>query len=169
VLLQKPIPGQVVRGFTHASMTPNTPHLSKLPPDILLFSHPFSRHNRYIIQAYLKQEKELADVFMSYDSRDRERIRALVELLESNGVTVWWDRQISVGSSFHREIEQQLALARCVVVVWSENLISSDWVRNEATDGLERDLLVPARIDDVKVRYRQVKSPELIESVDEYL
>jgi len=58
--------------------------------------------------------------------------RPCSQLLEGEGFSVWWDRQIRTGASFDREIEQELASASCVVVVWSRSSIDSDWVREEA-------------------------------------
>ena len=92
----------------------------------------------------------MADVFVSYASEDRDRIIRIVEAIEQSGFTVWWDRRISLGNSFDREIERELDAARCVVVVWSTTSIGSDWVRNEAQEGLERGILVPLLIDDVR-------------------
>ena len=92
----------------------------------------------------------MANVFISYASEDRERIRPLVEAIEGAGFSVWWDTRIGTGSSFDREIERELDATDCVVVIWSERSIESDWVRAEATEALERQILVPAIIDDIR-------------------
>jgi len=92
----------------------------------------------------------MADVFISYATEDRERVEPIVEAIERAGFSVWWDRRIGLGSSFDREIERELDSARCVLVVWSANSIESDWVRNEAQEGLDRSVLVPLLIDDVR-------------------
>ena len=92
----------------------------------------------------------MADIFLSYASEDRERIEPLVEHLASHGWSVWWDRELVAGASFDEKIEQALDTARCVVVVWSENAVTSRWCRAEATEGLERGILVPASIDDAR-------------------
>jgi TolB-like protein/Flp pilus assembly protein TadD len=89
----------------------------------------------------------MADIFLSYASEDRDRIEPLVEHLASHGWSVWWDRELVAGQSFDEKIEQALDTARCVVVVWSENAVTSRWCRAEATEGLERGILVPASID----------------------
>ena len=34
----------------------------------------------------------MADIFVSYASDDRDRVQSLVEALEAEGWTVWWDR-----------------------------------------------------------------------------
>ncbi len=56
------------------------------------------------------------DVFMSYASEDRERVRPLVDALKVRGWSVWWDREIVPGDAFEARIERALADARCVVV-----------------------------------------------------
>jgi len=90
------------------------------------------------------------DVFISYSREDRSRVEPLVAALQTHGWDVWWDRRIEAGSTFDREIEAALADAHCIVVVWSRRSIESDWVRAEATDGLERRILVPLMLDDVR-------------------
>jgi pimeloyl-ACP methyl ester carboxylesterase len=105
----------------------------------------------------------MADVFLSYASEDRERVRPLVEALETAGFTVWWDRRLDLGTSFDREIEQNLALASCVMVVWSTNSVESDWVREEADDGLNRGVLVPVQIDECQLPlgFRRTQAAQL--------
>ncbi len=90
-----------------------------------------------------------ADIFVSYASSDRERVRPLVEALQLRGWSVWWDNEITPGADFQRRIEQALAEARCVLVVWTAESVNSQWVRNEARIGMERQMLVPAMLDKV--------------------
>jgi TolB-like protein len=44
-------------------------------------------------------------------------------------------------------LEAELPIAKCVVVVWSENSIRSRWVKTEAMEALERECIVPVRLD----------------------
>ena len=106
----------------------------------------------------------MADVFLSYASDDRDRVRPLVEGLEGAGYTVWWDRRLDPGTSFDREIEQELSDASCVMVVWSNNSVESDWVREEADDGLRREILIPVQIDDCQIPlgFRRTHAAQLI-------
>jgi TolB-like protein len=92
----------------------------------------------------------MADIFISYSSKDLERVKPLVAALEAKGWSVWWDRELVAGPSFDEEIEKALDGASCVVVVWSKNSIESRWVRTEANEGIDRDVLIPLLIDDVK-------------------
>ena len=106
----------------------------------------------------------MADIFVSYATEDRERVRPLVERPESEGYSVWLDRRIGLGASFDREIERELDAACCVVVLWSRQSIESDWVHNEAETGKEPNILVPARIEDVRVprSFKRAQSAEPI-------
>jgi hypothetical protein len=90
------------------------------------------------------------DVFVSYAAADRERVRPLVDALVGDGLNVWWDRRISLGAGFDAEIQDALDHARSVLVVWSNDAIRSEWVINEANEGLERGVLVPVSIDAVR-------------------
>lgn len=106
----------------------------------------------------------MADVFISYASEDRERAHKLASSLEARGWTVWWDRKLIVGQSYDQVIEQELEIAKSVVVLWSKDAITSEWVKNEAAVGAERDVLVPARIEDIKLplEFRRRQTADLV-------
>jgi TIR domain len=50
----------------------------------------------------------MADIFLSYASTDRERIHPLVTILEEQGWSVWLDRKIPPGKTWHQVIQQAL-------------------------------------------------------------
>jgi TolB-like protein/Tfp pilus assembly protein PilF len=87
-------------------------------------------------------------IFVSYARLDRERVRPIVSALEARGRRVWWDSHLAGGAAYAREIETALRAADAVIVVWSQASVHSDWVRDEATVGLELSRLVPIRLDD---------------------
>lgn len=91
------------------------------------------------------------DVFLSYASQDRDRVRPLVDALKAEGWSVWWDRELVPGSSFETRIEEAIGRARCVVVVWTAAALASEWVRAEAHEGLRRGVLVPLLLDRVRL------------------
>lgn len=93
----------------------------------------------------------MADIFLSYQKSDRNRVLALLELLEHRGWTVWWDQRIDVGTAWDETIEREIAAARCVVVVWTASSVKSRWVRREARHGLDREILVPILLDGVEI------------------
>jgi TIR domain/Caspase domain len=93
----------------------------------------------------------LADIFISHAREDRERVKTLANALMARGWSVWWDQQIPVGKSFSEVIEQELAAARCVIVLWSKASVKSQWTLSEAAEGLARGILVPGVIDDARI------------------
>lgn len=93
------------------------------------------------------------EIFISYSSKDRKTTRALVKLLEKSGWHVWWDKKIPPGKAFDTVISQSLDAAKCIIVLWSNNSVKSDWVMEEALEGMERKILVPIRIDSVKLPF----------------
>jgi len=95
----------------------------------------------------------MSDIFISYSSKDRRTIRSVVKLLEKNDWDVWWDKHIPPGKTFDRVISQALDAAKCIVVLWSKNSVKSDWVIEEALEGMERKILVPTQIDSVKLPF----------------
>ncbi len=95
----------------------------------------------------------MTDIFISYSSKDRKAARALVALLEARGWRTWWDKKIPPGQAFDRAISQALDAAKCIIVLWSRSSVTSDWVLEEAHEGMERRILLPARIDPVKLPF----------------
>ena len=106
----------------------------------------------------------MADIFISYAREDLDRARRLASALESRGWSVWWDRRIVAGETFDRTIERELESARCVVVLWSKDAIESEWTKNEASAAAERNVLVPALLDDVRIplEFRRKQTANLI-------
>ena len=106
----------------------------------------------------------MADVFVSYAAEDRERVAPLISLLEREGWSVWWDRDLHAGPSFSAIIQRELDAARCVVVVWSVHSIESGWCRDEAQEGLDREALVPVLVDEVRppLGFRSIHTASLV-------
>ncbi|MGH9132365.1 MAG: TIR domain-containing protein, partial [Ilumatobacteraceae bacterium] len=96
----------------------------------------------------------MAQVFISYAREERQTAARLAAELTSRGWMVWWDRELIAGTVFDEEIEDQLGRSGAVVVLWSAASVVSDWVKAEATVAVERDVLVPVRVDASKVPLR---------------
>ena len=45
------------------------------------------------------------------------------------------------GKAFDEVIEVELTAARCAIVLWSKAAIASRWVREEAQDAVDRNIL----------------------------
>lgn len=93
----------------------------------------------------------MSDVFVSYKAEDRKRVRPLVEALEAEGLTVWWDEQIGGGAAWRQMIEAELNAAKCVLVIWSKRSAGPEgaFVQDEATRAQQRRVYVPVLIDKV--------------------
>ena len=105
----------------------------------------------------------MADVFISYASADREIARTLGEALSARGYDAWWDRTIPPGRVFDEVIQEALGAARCVVVLWSQASIASNWVKTEAAEAASRSILVPVMVENVLVpiEFKRIQSANL--------
>lgn len=92
----------------------------------------------------------MSDILISHASDDRDRVRPLAETLHREGWDVWGDRELVTGKRYAELIDEQLAAAKGVLVVWTSNSIVSEWVVKEAQDGKERDILFHVLLDNVR-------------------
>ena len=91
----------------------------------------------------------MSDIFISYAKADHALALKLSAFLESEGWSVWWDKSLGAADLYRDEIMKQLAAARAVITIWTENSVRSDWVRAEAGRAKAEGKLIP------------VKTPEL--------
>ena len=105
------------------------------------------------------------DVFVSYSRADRPRAERLVGSLERRGFSVFWDREIPPGSTWDAVLAEQLTGVRCVVVLWSQHSVASDWVKTEAAEAKRLEKLVPVLIDDVPLplEFRRIQTARLVD------
>ena len=64
---------------------------------------------------------------------------------------MWWDATLTPGERFAEVIDREIQAASCVIVVWTESSVSSQWVKNEALEGMDREVLVPVLFDPVRL------------------
>lgn len=93
----------------------------------------------------------MANIFLSYSSADKSVVKNIASLLENQGWTVWWDRDIPVGKNFETVIENELDAANCVVVVWTSKSVNSEWVRSEASEAVRQNKLIPIVLEQVEL------------------
>ncbi len=105
----------------------------------------------------------MADIFLSYAKEDRDTARKLSMMLEQAGWTVWWDRRIPAGRTWHDVLEDALRDMRCMVVLWSSHSVESDWVKEEAEEARAVKKLLPVLIEQVNppVGFRSIQSADL--------
>src|SRR5687768_12674212 len=108
------------------------------------------------------------DVFLSHNSRDKPRVRALAERLRAAGLRVWFDEWvIGPGDDIYLAIERGLEAARVQVLCLSRAALGSEWVTLERSTVLFRDptnagrrfiplLLADCELPDALRRYKYV-------------
>lgn len=92
----------------------------------------------------------MADVFISYAREDAPKARLLADALIADGLSVWWDHDLIGGDNFREQIDQTIANASCVIVIWSEASVASRFVKDEASRANDRSILIPVAIGDVQ-------------------
>lgn len=108
------------------------------------------------------------DVFLSHNSKDKPRVRALAERLRGAGLRVWYDEWVlRPGDDIYLSIERGLEAARVQVLCLSPAALGSDWVTLERSTVLFRDpanagrrfiplLLADCELPDALQRYKYV-------------
>src|SRR6476659_287253 len=80
------------------------------------------------------------DVFLSHNSQDKPRVRALAQELRARGLRVWFDEWvIKPGDDIYLAIERGLEAARAQVLCLSPTALRSEWVTLERSTVLFRD------------------------------
>ena len=91
----------------------------------------------------------MSDIFISYAKADHAVALKLSAFLEAEGWSVWWDTSLGAADLYRDEIMKQLAAARAVISIWTENSVRSDWVRAEAGRAKADGKLIPVKTPDV--------------------
>lgn len=89
----------------------------------------------------------MTDIFLSYSSKDRERVRPFQEALAASGYKVFWDIETPSGQDWDQWIRGEIAKAAVVVVFWSQSSVASRNVRHEVAIAHENNKLVPALLE----------------------
>jgi len=92
----------------------------------------------------------MTDVFISYARSTVISARRIADALRALGYDVWRDDELPAHRAFTDVIEEQLKSAKAVVVVWSAEAVSSEWVQSEADQARVARKLVQLSIDGAK-------------------
>lgn len=105
----------------------------------------------------------MADIFLSYNEKDREQARRVATLLGEAGWSVWWDRRIPAGETWRSVLEEALQGMRCMIVLWTARSIESEWVFEEASEGRRQDKLIPVMLEAVRPPpgFREIQAADL--------
>jgi len=108
------------------------------------------------------------DVFLSYSSLDKDKVRAVAHLLRDSGLRVWFDEwAVKPGDDIYLSVECGLEASRVLILCLSPAALGSEWVTLERSTALFRDpansgrrfiplLLCPCRLPDSLKRFRYI-------------
>src|SRR3984893_1647116 len=89
----------------------------------------------------------MTDIFFSYSSADRERVRPIRDALAAQGFEVFWDQQVPAGMEWDTWIRQHLIKSKCAMAFWSATSVSSDNVRHEAMVAKQQGKLISVLLE----------------------
>ena len=89
----------------------------------------------------------MSDIFISYARSTAARAQAIGEALRALGYGVWRDDEIPAHRPYADVIQERLAAAKAVLVIWSTEAASSEWVRSEAERARAERKLVQLSVD----------------------
>lgn len=98
---------------------------------------------------------EFYSCFISYSSKDEEFAKRLYNDLQDKGVRCWFaPEDLKIGDRFRVRIDESIRLHDKLLLVLSENSVSSEWVGDEVEAALEKEVgqggkvvLFPLRLD----------------------
>jgi hypothetical protein len=127
-------------------------------PDFLINEAPaFQRNlNRY------------RSCFISYSSKDQEFVDQLHTDLQSKGVRCWFaPKDLKIGDKFRAVIDEAIRGTEKLLLILSENAISSTWVEKEVETAFEEEsrrgqiVLFPIRLDDAVMKTEEAWASDI--------
>jgi hypothetical protein len=109
-------------------------------------------------------QKFVNDIFLSYAREDQAFAKKLAQALEAQGWSVWWDATTPTGTFFDDVIQEAISAVRCVVVLWSSTSVTSRWVKSEAQEGADRNILAPVLVEadvPIPLGFRLIQAADL--------
>jgi adenylate cyclase len=89
----------------------------------------------------------MADVFVSYARPEEPQAIRVADALRAAGYRVWRDDELPAHRAYADVIQERLSQAKAVVVLWSREAATSQWVRAEAEWARAGGTIVQATID----------------------
>jgi adenylate cyclase len=93
----------------------------------------------------------MSDIFISYARSTEAHAQRIAGALRALGYGVWRDDELPAHRGYGDVIEERLAAAKAVLVIWSADAVKSEWVRSEANRAREDRKLVQLSVDGVRL------------------
>ncbi len=104
-----------------------------------------------------------AEIFISYARSSAAQAGHAARALRDAGYEVWWDERLPAHRPYADVIEERLAAARAVLVLWSADAAKSQWVRAEAEAARQAGKLVQLSVDGapLPMPFSQIQCPTI--------
>ena len=104
-----------------------------------------------------------AEIFISYARSNAAQAADAARALRDAGYEVWWDERLPAHRPYADVIEERLAAANAVLVLWSADAAKSQWVRAEAEAARQAGKLVQLSLDGapLPMPFSQIQCPEI--------
>jgi TIR domain len=110
--------------------------------------------DRILAAMPVRSDLREADIFLSYSSKDGAQIKSLADELERKPISVWYDGGLIAGQPYRDVLRQRIETVKAVVVLCTENSITSKWVKAEADLADEQKKLICLRDPKLEPRAR---------------
>ena len=104
-----------------------------------------------------------AEIFISYARSSAAQAGHAARALGEAGYDVWWDERLPAHRPYADVIEERLAAAQAVLVIWSADAARSQWVRAEAEAARQSGKLVQLSVDGapLPMPFSQIQCPTI--------
>jgi TIR domain/Pentapeptide repeats (8 copies) len=107
------------------------------------------------LPSLLGQAIQYHSCFISYSSKDEAFAKRLHADLQNNGVRCWFaPEDMKIGDKFRQRIDEAIHVNERLLLILSENSVSSEWVEKEVETAFEKEqrqkprtVLYPVRLD----------------------
>ncbi len=93
----------------------------------------------------------MIDIFISYAHSTGAQAQQIASALRELGYEVWLDDALPAHRPYTEVIEERLAAAKAVIVIWSADAVRSEWVQSEADRARSEHKLVQLTLDGVRL------------------
>lgn len=91
-------------------------------------------------------------VFFSYSHSDREIVERIIIGLKQNMCRIWYDEGLSPGESWNDDLAEHLKNAEIVVIMLTQNSISSRYVKAEINYAISKDIkILPVFLEQIEL------------------
>jgi hypothetical protein len=105
----------------------------------------------------------MTDLYITYSIRERYWVSKLVESLESEGYSVWWDHAVIPGANVRTDSQLALSQSDLALVIWSETAVDDHWVLVDCEQANQKQTLASIKVQDceIPVTYKSLELTDL--------